>query len=97
MAPDQSHVRLEAGDQQEEERADHRHRLEQVPKDVKARREWLKKDRANTPNAAVRAALEKWYGKEAAAKVQQAEAFEICEYGARPSQADIKRLFPFLP
>ncbi len=75
----------------------HAHRLEQVPKDVKARREWLKKDRANTPNAAVRAALEKWYGKEAAAKVQQAEAFEICEYGARPSQADIKRLFPFLP
>jgi len=75
----------------------HAGRLDQVPKDVKARREWLKKDRANTPNAAVRAALEKYYGKEAAAKVQQAEAFEICEYGARPSAADIRRLFPFLP
>ncbi len=75
----------------------HAGRLDQVPKDVKARREWLKKDRGNGPNPAVRAALEKWYGKEAAAKVQQAEAFEICEYGARPSQADIKRLFPFLP
>ena len=75
----------------------HAGRLDQVPKDVKARREWLKKDRANAPNPAVRAALEKYYGKEAAAKVQQAEAFEICEYGARPSAADIKRLFPFLP
>jgi hypothetical protein len=29
--------------------------------------------------------------------VQQAEAFEICEYGRRPDAAEIKRLFPFLP
>lgn len=75
----------------------HAGNLDQVPKDVKARREWLKKTRANVPNAAVRAALEKYYGKEAAAKVQQAEAFEICEYGRRPNAEDIKRLFPFLP
>ncbi len=75
----------------------HAGRLDQVPKDIKARREWLKKDRASTPNAAVRAALEKYYGKEAAAKVQQAEAFEVCEYGRRPNAEDIKRLFPFLP
>ena len=75
----------------------HAGNLDQVPKDVKARREWLKKTRANVPNATVRAALEKYYGKEGAAKVQQAEAFEICEYGRRPSADDIKRLFPFLP
>jgi len=75
----------------------HSGNLDQVPKDVKARREWLKKTRANVPNPAVRAALEKYYGKEAAAKVQQAEAFEICEYGRRPNAEDIKRLFPFLP
>jgi LmbE family N-acetylglucosaminyl deacetylase len=75
----------------------HAGNLDQVPSDVKARREWLKKTRANVPNAAVRAALEKYYGKEAAAKVQQAEAFEICEYGRRPNAEDIKRLFPFLP
>ncbi|WP_370651563.1 PIG-L deacetylase family protein [Luteitalea sp. TBR-22] len=75
----------------------HAGNLDQVPKDVKARREWLKKTRANAPNAAVRAALEKYYGKEGAAKVQQAEAFEICEYGRRPTAEDIKRLFPFLP
>jgi LmbE family N-acetylglucosaminyl deacetylase len=75
----------------------HAGRLDQVPKDVKARREWLKKDRGGSISPAVRASLEKHYGKEAAAKVQYAEAFEICEYGARPSPADIKRLFPFLP
>ena len=35
------------------------------------------------------------YGKDRAAKVQHAEAFEICEYGRRPDQAELKRLFPF--
>ncbi len=75
----------------------HSGNLDQVPKDVKARREWLKKTRGSAPNATVRAALEKQYGKEAAAKVQQAEAFEICEYGRRPNAEEIKRLFPFLP
>ncbi|MFN7927761.1 MAG: PIG-L family deacetylase [Blastocatellia bacterium] len=39
--------------------------------------------------------LEEYYGKERAAKVQYAEAFEICEYGRRPDKAEIKRLFPF--
>jgi len=44
-----------------------------------------------------RSALIEWYGEEAGAAVQAAEAFEICEYGHQPSEADIKRLFPFLP
>lgn len=39
--------------------------------------------------------LEDWYGKERAAKVQHAEAFEICEYGRRPDKAELKVLFPF--
>lgn len=72
--------------------------LDKVPKDPAARKAWLKKSRGNggiTP--AVRAALEKTYGADAGAKVQYAEAFEICEYGSRPSADDIKRLFPFLP
>ena len=43
----------------------------------------------------MRAALEKWYGPERAKTIRQAEAFEICEYGARPSEADLRRLFPF--
>jgi LmbE family N-acetylglucosaminyl deacetylase len=71
--------------------------LDEVPKDVVARKAWLKERRGGGVSPAVRAGLEKWYGSEAAAKVQYAEAFEICEYGSRPSEADIKRLFPFLP
>lgn len=74
----------------------HAGRLDQVPKDAKARREWLKKERGGSISPAVRAALEKYYGADAA-KVQYAEAFEICEYGRRPDAAEIKRLFPFLP
>ncbi len=71
--------------------------LDQVPKDPAARKEWLKKQRANPPNAAVREALVKWYGPELAKQIKYAEAFEICEYGRRPSPADIRQLFPFFP
>jgi N-acetylglucosamine malate deacetylase 1 len=39
----------------------------------------------------------KWYGAEKGNAVRYAEAFEICEYGARPNQARIRELFPFLP
>jgi LmbE family N-acetylglucosaminyl deacetylase len=37
------------------------------------------------------------YGPELGKQVQYAEAFEVCEYGARPSAQDIRRLFPFFP
>jgi LmbE family N-acetylglucosaminyl deacetylase len=75
----------------------HAGRLDQVPKDPVARRQWLEKQRQGRISQAVRAALVKWYGPDAGAKVQHAEAFEICEYGRRPDQAEILRLFPFLP
>ncbi len=39
--------------------------------------------------------LEEYYGKDRAAKVQYAEAFEICEYGRRPGKEEIMKLFPF--
>jgi len=42
-----------------------------------------------------RTGLEQWYGKDRAAKVKYAEAFEICEYGRRPDKAELARLFPF--
>jgi LmbE family N-acetylglucosaminyl deacetylase len=42
-----------------------------------------------------RAKLAELHGKDAGAKVQHAEAFEICEYGSRPTPAELKRLFPF--
>ena len=35
------------------------------------------------------------YGQEKGKKVKYAEAFEICEYGRRPSSAELKKLFPF--
>jgi LmbE family N-acetylglucosaminyl deacetylase len=72
------------------------HFLDQVPKDKTDRIKWLAKQRAGTVNAEMRASLEKWYGKEKASNVKYAEAFEICEYGAQPNDADIKKLFPML-
>ncbi|MGB0579404.1 MAG: PIG-L deacetylase family protein [Limisphaerales bacterium] len=39
--------------------------------------------------------LVEWYGKDAGEKVKYAEAFELCEYGRRPSKAELKKLFPF--
>lgn len=71
--------------------------LEKVPKDVAARRRWLRETRAVQPTSTVRAALVKWYGPETGSAVRYAEAFEICEYGARPDEAMIRKLFPFLP
>jgi len=72
------------------------HYLDQVPKDKTERIKWLAKQRAGTINAEMRASLEKWYGKEKTSNVKYAEAFEICEYGAQPTDADIKKLFPML-
>jgi LmbE family N-acetylglucosaminyl deacetylase len=70
-------------------------KLETVPKDPVARRRWLRDTRAVQPTAAVRASLNKWYGPEKGAAVRYAEAFEVCEYGAHPDQAAIRKLFPF--
>ena len=70
--------------------------LDQVPKEVSKRETWLASNRAVRIIPEVQSALEKWYGKEPASKVQHAEAFEICEYGSRPTQDDLQRLFPML-
>ena len=75
----------------------HAERLDQVPADPAARKAWLKQQRSRaTISPALRASLAKWYGEQAAAAVRQAEAFEICEYGTRPDDPMIRRLFPFL-
>ena len=69
--------------------------LDRVPKDPGERLAWLRRTRGGQPLAeAVRAALRKWYGSRAEA-VQAAEAFELCEYGRRPSEQDLRALFPF--
>jgi len=70
-------------------------KLAEVPSDAAARKAWLKAQRAPEVAPAVRASLEHWYGAERARSVKTAEAFEICEYGARPDDAMVRRLFPF--
>lgn len=69
---------------------------DQVPKTQAERLEWLKKLRGNGISPTVKTNLEKWYGKDKAERVSYAESFEICEYGSRPNDQDIKRLFPML-
>ncbi len=69
--------------------------LDSVPKEPAARLPWLRQQRSGRPIADdVRASLRKWYGPRAES-VKDAEAFEVCEYGRRPSEADLRRLFPF--
>lgn len=67
-----------------------------IPEGKEERISWLKSKRALAPNATVQKALETWYGKEKASQVKFTEAFEICEYGSRPSREDILRLFPMI-
>ena len=64
------------------------------------RRQWLRERWVRRQSAEAkdnRAVLQQWYGKNAAAKVTYAEAFEICEYGHQPDPEEIRKLFPFLP
>lgn len=67
----------------------------EVPTDPVERRKWLEKSRDRRPSPAVAKALEKWYGPAKAGQVRHAEAFELCEYGRRPTEAELKKLFPF--
>jgi len=39
--------------------------------------------------------LGEWYGADAAKQIKHAEAFEVCEYGRRPTKEELKKLFPF--
>ncbi len=68
----------------------------EVPKDPSNYKEWLLQKRVAKPNPEVQKSLVKWYGSARASKVLYAEAFEICEYGTQPTEADIRNLFPML-
>ena len=69
--------------------------LDSVPKEPAARLAWLHQWRRGRPVPDdVKAALRKWYGAKADA-VKDVEAFEVCEYGSKPTEADLRRLFPF--
>ncbi|HBJ85517.1 MAG TPA: GlcNAc-PI de-N-acetylase [Verrucomicrobiales bacterium] len=66
--------------------------------DEVGRRAWLKRRwgaRQGSEADKYRDLLIKLYGEEKGKAVRYAETFEICEYGRRPSAAEIKTLFPF--
>jgi N-acetylglucosamine malate deacetylase 1 len=72
-----------------------------IPKDEAgraARRKAVRDGFANRfmgPATGYRAKLKELYGAEKGDAAKFAEAFEICEYGRRPSAEEIKKLFPF--
>src|SRR6267142_937052 len=72
--------------------------LDEVPKDPAVRKSWLATRPIAISNVRPewRDAMEKLYGPEAQ-RIQHAEAFEITEYGRRPSEEEIRKLFPFFP
>jgi LmbE family N-acetylglucosaminyl deacetylase len=41
--------------------------------------------------------LARWYGADQAKQIKFAEAFEICEYGRRVTDEELRTLFPFFP
>jgi LmbE family N-acetylglucosaminyl deacetylase len=66
-----------------------------VPTGKVERRKWLEARHDRRPSSAVQKVLEKWYGAARAQQVRHAEAFELCEYGRRASEAELRKLFPF--
>ena len=67
-----------------------------VPAGKEERLKWLMKFYDQPMKANIRKAMVKWHGIQKASKAKYAEAFEVCEYGAQPNEAEIRRLFPML-
>ena len=72
------------------------HYLNEVPKNKSDRLKWLATKWVEPITPAIKTSLAKWYGEDKAAQAKYAEAFEICEYGAQPDEAEIRKLFPML-
>jgi LmbE family N-acetylglucosaminyl deacetylase len=72
-----------------------------IPKDAtgrEARRRQVRQgflERAQAVARKYRPRLLELYGKERGARVETAEAFQVCEYGSQPTPAELRRLFPF--
>jgi LmbE family N-acetylglucosaminyl deacetylase len=74
--------------------------LDQVPATETARRDWLgaqTQARLRARADLYRERLVRTYGAERGARVEYAEAFEACEYGAPLDEPARRRLFPFVP
>ncbi len=71
--------------------------LDAVPADASARLEWLRHTyaaRQQPPLSALyRDHLRERYGAAEGERVREAEAYELCEYGARPGADELARLF----
>jgi LmbE family N-acetylglucosaminyl deacetylase len=68
-----------------------------VPATDEARRAWLEKHWGPRLEAVAhrhRDQLARRYGADHASDVEYAEAFELCEYGTRPSPEALRKLFP---
>lgn len=70
--------------------------LDEVPGSEDARIDWLRERWMSPMSKAARQGLTRWYGEERVEKAQHAESFQIAEYGRRPSDAEIRELFPML-
>ena len=74
---------------------------EQMPKSEPARKQRIMQVRNEQATrfrgiaTRFRNEVAEWYPGEKAAKVTHAEAFEICEYGRKPSREELRKLFPF--
>jgi len=69
---------------------------DKVPSGTAERKEWIKQLRGSGITPEVKSSLQKWYGVQKADQVKFSESFEICEYGSRPNETEIRRLFPML-
>ncbi len=69
---------------------------DEVPESEEERISWLKQQWPNLPDKKTVESLKKWYGPERTKKVEQAEGFELCEYGHQPNEGEIRQLFPML-
>lgn len=70
--------------------------LEKVPDGHQERLTWLAEISKSPITEEKQKNLIKWYGKSKAENVKVTESFEICEYGKKPDDDEIKRLFPML-
>ena len=70
-----------------------------IMRESKMAKAWLHRAGWGRMNSSIannyREELVKRYGPEKGKAVKFAEAFEICEYGTRPSKEEIEKLFPF--
>jgi LmbE family N-acetylglucosaminyl deacetylase len=70
--------------------------LDKVPESEQERLAWLAGMSKSQLTDEKRIQLIKWYGNTKAETVEITESFEICEYGKRPDEKEIRRLFPML-